>query len=394
LPNSGSSVLPSQYVTYQAVSGSLFPHAPTITDEHQGELGDCYFISSLGTIASSNPAAIENMIINNGDGTYTVRFYTGTYGGSANSDGSYSDGFASGAGTADYVTVNNMLPTYGGTLAFADYGASPTNASNTLWIPLLEKAYAQWNETGNEGRNGTNTYAGIEGGWMATVDAQVLGHNATDYGMGATYQQDMINALNSGEAVTIGTIGSSNSSDTLPYGLYGSHAYGVTGYNASSGTFTLYNPWGFDQPTSALTWADLQATTSGFVVANTSGTTPLGGGQAKSTAVQAAPLVGLSSSTVAGAPASGLSSPAAADPQFSPSGLVDTNTADLGLTGTSTTATNDAARVLFDRLGTGSEPLSLSHFHGDAPTSDSLAALSVDGLFADSVGTAQYAFAD
>ena len=33
------------------------------------------------------------MFINNGDGTYTVRFYTGTYGGSYNSDGSYSDGF-------------------------------------------------------------------------------------------------------------------------------------------------------------------------------------------------------------------------------------------------------------------------------------------------------------
>ena len=93
LPNPGSSVLPSQDVTYESVAGSLFPHTPTITDEHQGEFGDCYFISSLGTIASSNPAAIENMIINNGDGTYTVRFYTGTYGGSTNSDGSYSDGF-------------------------------------------------------------------------------------------------------------------------------------------------------------------------------------------------------------------------------------------------------------------------------------------------------------
>ena len=52
------------------------------------------------------------------------------------------------------------------------------------------------------------------GGW-ATVDAQVLGHNATDYSMASSNQQAMINALTSGEAVTIGTIGSSNSSDTL-----------------------------------------------------------------------------------------------------------------------------------------------------------------------------------
>ena len=67
--------LTSSSLTYTMVSGSLFPTAPSNTDEFQGELGDCYFISSLGTIAESNPAAIQNMFINNGDGTYTVRFY-------------------------------------------------------------------------------------------------------------------------------------------------------------------------------------------------------------------------------------------------------------------------------------------------------------------------------
>ena len=54
--------------------GSLFPQTPSHNDEYQGELGDCYFISSLGMIADNNPQAIENMFINNGDGTYTVRF--------------------------------------------------------------------------------------------------------------------------------------------------------------------------------------------------------------------------------------------------------------------------------------------------------------------------------
>ena len=54
-------------------------------------------------------------------------------------------------------------------------------------------------------------------------------------------------------AVTIGTDSSSNSNDTLSYGLYGDHAYAIIGY--SNGTYTLYNPWGCDQPTQALTWA-------------------------------------------------------------------------------------------------------------------------------------------
>jgi hypothetical protein len=375
LPNPGSSVLPSQDVTYESVAGSLFPHTPTIADEHQGELGDCYFISSLGTIASSNPTAIENMFLNNGDGTYTVRFYTSS-------------------GTADYVTVNSMLPTYGGTLCFADYCASPTNASNPLWIPLAEKAYAEWNETGNEGRDGTNTYAGIEGGWMGDVDAQVLGHSATDYGMTTNNEQAMIAALTSGEAVTIGTIGSSNSSDTLPYGLYGSHAYGVTGYNAANGgTFTLYNPWGFDQPNSSLTWADLQATTSGFVVANTSGTIPLGSTPAQAAVVRggvAAPSLAAAASAFEFA--GGLSS----DSHPAQAALAETDAAALdlaGIRGTSASLTADATRAIFDRLGTGSEPLTFNQLHGDGQTSDPLAALSVDGLFADDSGMAEGAFA-
>lgn len=258
----------SSYV-YKTVSGSLFPTTPSIANEFQGELGDCYFISSLGTIADQNPAAIEDMFVNNGDGTYTVRFYTGTYGSSYNSsNGSYSDGFVNGTGTAQYVTVNLQLPTTAsGMLVYSDYGSMYNNPNNSLWIPLLEKAYAQWNQTGAEGRDGTNSYAGIEGGWMATVDAQVLGHNATDYFMGTATEQQLISALTSGQAVTIATM-------NTEYGLYGDHAYAVTGYNASSNTFTLYNPWGFDQP-GQLTWSQLTSDCDGFVVANATGASPI-----------------------------------------------------------------------------------------------------------------------
>ena len=103
-------------------SGSLFPGTPSHRDEFQGQLGDCYLISALGSIADSDPAAIEDMFINNGDGTYTVRFYGGTYGTSANADGSTSDGFLNNACTADYMTVNSSLPVYSnGMLAYADY---------------------------------------------------------------------------------------------------------------------------------------------------------------------------------------------------------------------------------------------------------------------------------
>ena len=175
------------------------------------------------------------------------------------------------------MTVNCSLPTYAdGVLAYANYGSNASSSTNSLWIPLAEKAYAQWNETGNEGRDGQNAYASIEGGWMATVDAQVLGDNATDYNLADSTKQAMINALAAGQAVTIATDGSNNSGDTLPYGLYGSHAYAVIGYSASADTFTLHNPWGFDQP-GGLKWSQLEGTCEGFVVANTMGSAPIGG---------------------------------------------------------------------------------------------------------------------
>ena len=60
------------------------------------------------------------------------------------------------------------------------------------------------------------------------------------------------------------------------YGLYRSHAYAIIGYNASTNTFTLYNPWGFDQP-GQLTWSQLQATCTQLCVCNTSGSVPISG---------------------------------------------------------------------------------------------------------------------
>jgi uncharacterized lipoprotein NlpE involved in copper resistance len=310
-------VLCDSSLTYQTVAGSLFPQTPSHADEDQGYLGDCYFISALGTLADSNPAAIQNMFINNGDGTYTVRFYTGTYGVMYGQSGGISAGFTNGVGTADYITVDSMLPvTAWGTLAYADCGASDTNAMNSLWIPLAEKAYAQWNQTGKEGRDDTNSYQSIQGGWMATVDAQVLGHNATDYIMTTTSQQVAINALAAHEAVTIGTGSWSGTQD----GLYANHAYAIIGYtinasNPAMDTFTLYNPWGPNpawQP-GPLTWSQLQADTTQLAVANASGSVPMSGvptGVQTGVGSVAGPALG----RLGGAAAAWLSASAAATP--------------------------------------------------------------------------------
>jgi hypothetical protein len=239
---------------YATASGTLYTSAgPSHLDEHQGALGDCYLIAGLGSIADSSQAAVKNMFISNGDGTWTVRFYYN--------------------GKADYVTVNGKLPVSGKYLIFDGYGSNYSNAGNALWLPLLEKAYAQWNETGKTLRdNRANSYAGIEGGWMGDVYMQAV-NGATNYALNTSAsnaQSTLIGALANHQAVTIGTDYNPNFSDT---GLYGNHAYNVLSYSGASGTFTLYNPWGSNQP-KQLTWAQLSGNAGWFSATVATPSTP------------------------------------------------------------------------------------------------------------------------
>jgi hypothetical protein len=235
---------------YTQSVGTLFNVGPTLQDTKQGMLGDCYFLAAVGSIALRNQQAIRDMFDDNADGTYTVRFFGRN---------------SSGVATADYVTVNRRLPTVSGSiLAYAGYGLSATNPTTVIWAALAEKAYAQWNETGRAGRNGTNTFGGIEGGWMSNVNFQVLGYNSANYSFATAAQQTLINAINAGHAVTAGT------KTSVPSNLVASHAYAITAYNSSTGQFTVYNPWGYMHP-APMTWSQLQAGFSMFTTTDPRG---------------------------------------------------------------------------------------------------------------------------
>jgi len=246
---------PSTTYTYRSFAGSLFVGGPAYNDSDQGYLGDCYFIASMDAIAKSSPAAVQNMFIDNGDNTWTVRFYYN--------------------GTADYVTVDRYLPTSGNYAVYADVRGAYTNSGNELWMALAEKAYAQWNETGKEGRDGRNSYPSIEGGWMQTVCQQVLGSASQTYwGLADGAKQTLIAAVNANKAVTYATNGSPGN------GLVGPHAYMVSSYNATTDTFQLYNPWGSSHP-GPLTYAQLRSNGQCFVIADPSGSVPAGAAGAR-----------------------------------------------------------------------------------------------------------------
>jgi hypothetical protein len=238
--------------SYSAVAGPLFgenanesAEIPSGQDMRQGSVGDCYFIAALGALADSSAAAIENMFIDNGDGTWSVRFY-------------YQEPLR--GWVADYITVNTMLPVWSnGNLVYAQPGPN-----GGLWLPLLEKGYAQWNETGHEGRDGTNTYAALNSGCMNTVDEQVLGTVAMTYSPVAgdlAAKQSVVAALQSGKAVTAAIFLSGDPDVFYQLGLVSCHAYVIASYDADPNSptydmFFLENPWGCDEPL-PLSWSQL-----------------------------------------------------------------------------------------------------------------------------------------
>lgn len=232
---------PDTSYTYQYAQGSLFQtqagdtNAISANDIKQGMVGDCYFLATLSSIAQEKPSYIQDMFIDNGDNTFTVKFLHN--------------------GVNEYVTVDRYLPTNSSSLIYASYGSNYTNTSNELWVALAEKAYAQLAELGWSRSTATNSYAAIEGGLMNTVIQQVTGLATTSKTLSATTsmtETQLINLVNSNQILTAG----------FAYGdggglVVNNHAYTITAYNSTTGKFHLRNPWGYQD--SDLTWDQLKS---------------------------------------------------------------------------------------------------------------------------------------
>lgn len=232
----------SSSYTYREASGSLFQNGISGNDIQQGAIGDCYYLATLSSIAMEKPSYIQNMFIDNSDGTFTVRFYNN--------------------GVADYVTVDKYLATTSsGALAYAQVGGAYNNTSNELWVALAEKAYAQLAESGwSRGTGATNSYAAINGGWMDDVIKQVT-NLATSWNNPAyMLKQDLINLVNSNKILTAGFVSGGD------YGVFDSHAYTVSAYNSSTDRFHLRNPWGYSD--AYVSWEQLMSLDANFIWSN------------------------------------------------------------------------------------------------------------------------------
>ncbi len=246
---SGSSLT----VSYQACTAPVFSTGgPSINDINQGNMGDCYLLSSLADVARNNPSIITSMIRDNGNNTFGVRFYVG--------------------GQENWVTVSNYLPQYNGKMLGNDRYASTPN----MWVDLVERAYAQMSAsgvlTGNTSANYGNSFSSIANGGVidnllqeisnASTVTQLWanGNNSwstqrystqgggvpfttTSGSSNQTVLSSIVTALNSKNDVSLCSL--TNSYDSAGYQcLVSGHALSITGYNSTTGNLIIRNPWG------------------------------------------------------------------------------------------------------------------------------------------------------
>ncbi len=191
----------------------LWGAGPSMTDVNQGQVGDCYFLASIQSLALEQPAKLQEMAVDLGDGTYAVQFMRNN--------------------TPTYVRVDADMPVanWGGLLY-----DSPSNGG-AMWSAIMEKAYAYF-------RTAANTYASLNWGWTGSAMSD-LGISTTTFYTGSnSIFSALTTALASNKAVA--AITNTNIVGGAP--IIGSHAYTVVSTAVQSGVqyVTVRNPWGVD----------------------------------------------------------------------------------------------------------------------------------------------------
>jgi hypothetical protein len=219
--------VPAQILYLTEVPGTA---AINVGDIFQGQIGDCFLLSSIGEIALLRPGFISNMIHVNSNGTETVSLYEA------------SNGRLPAYNTTSFKgvseTVTNVFPGYA-----VNNGATQdvVGGQKEIWPQVLEKAVATLD----------GGYSAIMNGGSPLVAMEELTGHATAYLNPATMTlASLLSYANAGDIIVMDT----KYSGSLPNGLFNSHAYmfeGVSGSGASA-MVHLGNPWGYDQPSPIL----------------------------------------------------------------------------------------------------------------------------------------------
>ncbi len=206
------------------VDAKLYVDDVSADDVLQGSIGDCYLAAGISSLAAADPNLVKNAIKDNGDGTFSVRFYEGVGEG--------------GRPKAVFVNVDSDVAagSYGG----AKYASA--RDKNELWPGLLEKAYAKWK----------GGYERIGNGGNASDLFEAVSGKASNWGDVRDFKADTLfkkiqTTTASHKPVAAGTWGdSSPNANFSGTGVHGDHFYTVLGAGEENGQkyVTLRNPWG------------------------------------------------------------------------------------------------------------------------------------------------------
>lgn len=141
--------------SHVAVGGHLFDGPPQVSDIKQGAIGDCYLVAALGAMAQQDPATVADLIVDNGDGTCTVKLH-------------HVQMRPEDPENEHSRKVKYFEPVYiqiDKTVTHTDYSMVNGRAGGALWVQMLEKAYAAYGaQLVGSNRNFQLGYQGIEGG--------------------------------------------------------------------------------------------------------------------------------------------------------------------------------------------------------------------------------------
>jgi hypothetical protein len=212
---------------------------PDLDHCHQGPLGDCYFVASVGAMVARDAAAVQKMVQQNADGSYAVTF---------------GDGRA--------ITVPQLTD--------AELALSGSTGDEGLWLPVFEKALGRLRQTENPTRYKTQTAtdAIANGGSTSSMIRMLTGHTTKNIGfkrqrrtgkkgpdgkailsdpvalapveeLAARVRKEIAAAFAEQRLVTAST-----GTEKQPPGISGRHAYTVLRFDAAADTVTLWNPHG------------------------------------------------------------------------------------------------------------------------------------------------------
>lgn len=214
-----------------AVQGEGDAHAIDANDVKQGSIGNCYFVAQLAAQAKADPSVIQNLIKDNGDGSYTVSLWL-------------KDKRQPWKRTKTDVVVDSQFPTSGGGgAAYAKPGDAGSSGPE-LWVMLIEKAFAKY----------VGHYEETRG--KKTPDSDVFGMMtgvASGYRAMSSLADDALlklceAAVRSHKPVSFGAINNTASEElqngAKEAGVVLNHAYALEGVDAGKRTLSLRNPWG------------------------------------------------------------------------------------------------------------------------------------------------------